>query len=142
VIEGQRRAWRAQRDDVLFGRSPCGSDGERLVTLDAIDEAWSDYLAAIAELRAGTPWQSLGGQDPLRTFVGEAHAMHTRMTASIDEDVQARLASSAAGTAIGRQRGATWTFLTTDEPFGPMTERVMRGLVRLFPKITSGVISK
>lgn len=132
VIEGQRRAWRGRRDDVLHGRTPCGSDRERLVMLDAIDEAWSDYLAAIAELRAGSPWQSLGGQDPLRRFASEAHAMYGRMTASLDEDVRARLAAPAAGTTGGHQRGATWTYLTTDEPFGPLTERVMRGLVRLF----------
>src|SRR4026208_1825146 len=30
-----------------------------------------------------------------------------------------------------RQRGATWTYLTTDEPFGSMTERAMRGLARM-----------
>lgn len=120
------------RDDVLHGRIPCASDGERQVRLDATDEAWSDYLAAFAELRAGSPWQSLGGQDPLRLFAGEAHAMFARMRASLDQDVRARLAAPAAGTSGGRQRGATWTYLTTDEPFGPMTERVMRGLVRLF----------
>jgi uncharacterized protein YegJ (DUF2314 family) len=28
------------------------------------------------------------------------------------------------------QRGATWTYLTTDQPFGTATERVMRGLMR------------
>ena len=132
IVEGQRRAWREHRDDVLHGRIPCGSDGGHQVRLDATDEAWSDYLAAIAELRAGSPWQSLGGQDPLRLFAREAHAMFARMTASLDEDVRARLAAPAAGTTVGRQRGATWTYLTTDEPFGPMTERVMRGLVRLF----------
>ena len=58
--------------------------------------------------------------------------MYARMTASLDEDVRARLAAPATGTTAGHQRGATWTYLTTDEPFGPLTERVMRGLVRLF----------
>ena len=132
IVEGQRRAWRERRDDVLHGRTACPSDRERQVRLDAIDDAWSDYLAAIAELRAGSPWQSLGGQDPLRLFASEAHAMFTRMTASLDEDVRTRLAAPAAVATGGHQRGATWTYLTTDEPFGPMTERVMRGLVRLF----------
>jgi len=37
-------------------------------------------------------------------------------------------------TADWRERGATWTYLTTDEPFGTMTERAMRGLVRMVQK--------
>jgi hypothetical protein len=28
------------------------------------------------------------------------------------------------------QRGATWTYLTTDQPFGTWWQRVMRGLIR------------
>ena len=27
-----------------------------------------------------------------------------------------------------RERGATWTYLTTDEPFGHLSERIMKGL--------------
>ena len=27
-------------------------------------------------------------------------------------------------------RGATWTYLTTDQPFGTATERIMRGIAR------------
>ena len=37
-----------------------------------------------------------------------------------------------------RERGATWTYLTTDEPFGSMTARVMRGLVSMFKKGIKG----
>ena len=29
-----------------------------------------------------------------------------------------------------RQRGATWTYLTTDQPFGSGAQRIFRGLVR------------
>jgi hypothetical protein len=56
--------------------------------------------------------------------------MFGRMTESIDEEIEERLASAPADDATPRQRGATWTYLTTDEPFGPLTERVMRALVK------------
>jgi preprotein translocase subunit SecA len=131
VIEGQRLAMRDRRDAVLTGETPVASDLERQVTLETIDDLWADYLAAIAELRAGTPWQSLGGRNPHQTYLAEVHGMFERMLASIDEEVQARLAQESAGAAAPRQRGATWTYLTTDEPFGPMTQRIMRTIVRM-----------
>jgi preprotein translocase subunit SecA len=124
VIEGQRLTMRERRDDVLSADSAV-----RQLTLEVIDELWSDYLAAIAELRAGTPWLTLGGKDPHRTFLSEVHGMFEQMIGSIDAEVQLRLADPAASDAV-RQRGATWTYLTTDEPFGPMTQRIMRTLVR------------
>ena len=34
-----------------------------------------------------------------------------------------------------RQRGATWTYLTTDEPFGHLTERIMQGLKRMIKRL-------
>lgn len=37
-----------------------------------------------------------------------------------------------AGGVNPRERGATWTYLTTDEPFGLLTERIMLGLRRVF----------
>jgi hypothetical protein len=57
--------------------------------------------------------------------------MFERMSASIDDEVQSRLVEYEAGGAPPRQRGATWTYLTTDEPFGPMTGRIIKGLIRM-----------
>ena len=125
---------RERRDAVLTGRTRAASDLERQVTLETMDDLWSDYLAAITELRAGTPWLSLGGKDPHRTFLSEVHTMFGQMTMSIVEEVQERLAQGGPGDAASRQRGATWTYLTTDEPFVPMTQRIMRGLVRMIRK--------
>jgi preprotein translocase subunit SecA len=130
VIEGQRLAMR-QRREALLTTGVSASERERQVTLDTIDDLWSDYLAAIAELRAGSPWVSIGGRDPLRTYLAEVHAMFERMMASIDLEVAERLARTDTADAATRQPGATWTYLTTDEPFGPMTQRIMRGLVRM-----------
>ena len=102
------------------------------MTLEVLDDLWSDYLAAIADLRAGTPWLSIGGKDPHRTYLAEVHAMFEQMTGSIDDEVQVRLAGTDAGETVGRQRGATWTYLTTDEPFGPLTQRIIKGVIRKF----------
>jgi preprotein translocase subunit SecA len=130
VIEGQRLAMRERRDAVLEMEAGSSDPAARQITLEVLDDLWSDYLAAITELRAGTPWLSLGGKDPHRTYLAEVHAMFERMTASIDEEVEARIADPASHTP-GRQRGATWTYLTTDEPFGPLTERIIRGVMRM-----------
>jgi preprotein translocase subunit SecA len=96
-----------------------------------IDDLWSDYLAAVAELRAGTVWISLGGGNPMGDFLIRLHAMFGELNATIDEEIAQRLEADAASPADWRERGATWTYLTTDEPFGTMTERAMRGLVKM-----------
>jgi len=127
VLEGQRLAMRARRDGVLCDRAMAART--RQITLATLDDLWADYLAAIAELRAGTPWLSLGGKDPLRSFLTEVHGMYEELGRTIDEETAARLQQPAAADTIVRDRGATWTYLTTDEPFGPMSQRIMRNLV-------------
>ena len=139
VLEGQRLAMRARRDGVLFDQT---MDARmRQVTLTTLDDLWADYLAAIAELRAGTPWLSLGGKDPHRSFLREVHAMYEELGRTIEEETAARLTQPAAADAIVRDRGATWTYLTTDEPFGPLTQRIMRNLVRQIRALRSKKIT-
>ncbi len=123
VIEGQRQAVQRRRQAILTGETACASELERLVTLAAIDDLWSDYLAAVADLRAGITWVSLGGKDPFHHYLTRVHALFEQFQASVEEEAQK---TGAAPT----QRGATWTYLTTDQPFGNMTERFIRGLVR------------
>ena len=123
---------------MLTGAAPCRSELERLVTLETIDHLWSDYLAAANDLRAGTIWFSLAGADPFRDYVSRLHAMFQEFARTIEAEVPVRLARATASGADPRQRGATWTYLTTDEPFGSMTERAMRGLVRMFRQRTGG----
>ncbi len=131
VLEGQRLALQARRQGVLTGEIPCESETERLITLTTIDDLWSDYLAAVAELRAGTIWISLGGGNPVGDFVVRLHAMFEELNRAIDDEIDLRLEQDAVSPAGWRERGATWTYLTTDEPFGTMTERAMRGLVKM-----------
>ena len=53
VIEGQRQKIGARRQAILTGETPCSSELERLVSLATIDDLWSEYLAAITDLREG-----------------------------------------------------------------------------------------
>jgi preprotein translocase subunit SecA len=126
VVEGQRQRIADRRQQALT--APSASELERLVTLDTIDELWSDYLAVVSELRASTIWVSLGGGNPFREYLRSVHEMFQELTRTIDEEIAARLERAATHGFEPRQRGATWTYLTTDEPFGTMTERLMRRL--------------
>jgi preprotein translocase subunit SecA len=138
LLEGQRLALQQRRQDVLTGALTCESDNERLVTLTTIDDLWSDYLAAVAELRAGTVWISLGGGNPMGDFLIRLHAMFQELQRTIDEEIAARLGTADLSAAGLRERGATWTYLTTDEPFGSMSERAMRGLVSMVRRTLRG----
>jgi preprotein translocase subunit SecA len=131
VVEGQRQQIAGRRQQVLDGTSACESELARLVTLDTIDDLWSDYLAVVSELRASTIWVSLGGGNPFREYLRSVHAMFQELTRTIGDETAARLEQVKTHGIERRQRGATWTYLTTDEPFGTMTERMMRKLAML-----------
>jgi preprotein translocase subunit SecA len=131
LIEGQRQRIADRRQRALTGDQQELSELERRVTLDTIDDLWSDYLAAASELRASTIWVSLGGGNPFRNYLFTVHAMFQELTAAIDLEVAARLERAAEQGLEPRQRGATWTYLTTDEPFGSLTARILRGLGRM-----------
>ena len=131
VIEGQRQQIQGRRQDVLTGRTPCGSETERLVTLAAIDELWADHLASVAELREGTVWLALGGREPLHDYLTRVHELFLELQERIDDEVLRRLAEAEAGRWDPSSPGATWTYLTTDQPFGSMTERALKGLRRM-----------
>jgi preprotein translocase subunit SecA len=137
IVEGQRQLIADRRQRLLAAHQSSASDIERLVTLDTIDDLWSDYLAAVSELRASTIWVSLGGGNPFREYLRTAHAMFQELTRTIDEEIAARLEHASTHGVEPRQRGATWTYLTTDEPFGTMTERLMRRLAVMLNRLRS-----
>ena len=138
VVEGQRQQIAERRQWVLTGQQASGSELERLVTLDTIDDLWSDYLAVVSELRASTIWVSLGGGNPFREYLLTVHAMFQELTRTMDGEIAARLERASTLGIEPRQRGATWTYLTTDEPFGTMSERLMRRLGLMLRSIVSG----
>ena len=86
------------------------------------------HLAAIAHLKAGTAWISMGYQDPFQHYLGQVHAMYGELERAFTDELAHPDVDTPHASAM--QRGATWTYLTTDEPFGPMTARVLRRLLR------------
>jgi hypothetical protein len=49
----------------------------------------------------------------------------------LDDEIARRIEEAAAEGIDPSQRGATWTYLTTDQPFGSWNERIIRGLMRM-----------
>jgi preprotein translocase subunit SecA len=129
VIEGQRQAVQQRRQPILSGKRPCSSELERLISLATIDEFWAEHLGAVAELRDGSQWVSLGGKDPLHYYLKTVHQMFEEFELTIDEEILKRVAEAQASGLSPMERGATWTYLTTDQPFGTMQERFMRGMI-------------
>ena len=135
-IEGQRHRLQSYRQQVLEGEIPCASELERLITLRTIDDLWSDYLARVADFRSGVQWLSWGRRDPHYEYLNAIHEWFPELEAALPEEVAKRLRAAEAGSlADPGERGTVWTYLTTDEPFGNWTERIIRGLQR---KVKSG----
>jgi preprotein translocase subunit SecA len=105
---------------------------ERRVTLEKIDDIWSDYLAAISELRGGIHWVSWTGKDPLHSFLTRATAIFEEAREQIDAEVLEAMKDESVIERGGVQgsfnRGATWTYLVSDQPFGTLQERWARAV--------------
>jgi preprotein translocase subunit SecA len=127
VIEGQRQRIQERRQPMLAAEMP---ELERVVALTTIDDLWSEHLAAVSELRSGVHWYSWGGRDPLHEYLTRVDTLYRELEDRLDGETAARLEEARAKGIDPSQRGATWTYLTTDRPFGDYTERVLRGLVR------------
>ena len=144
-VEGQRHRIHSRRQAVLEGRIPCKSDLERLITLRTIDDLWADCLARVADFKSGVQWQSyassvpfflsLDRRDPHSTFLRQIHVWFQELEAAMPAEIGRRLAEAEAGGAPDTgERGAVWTYLTTDQPFGGWTKRVLDGIRRKRPR--------
>jgi preprotein translocase subunit SecA len=127
VVEGERQHIQARRQAILESEGP---ELERRVALTTMDDLWSEFLAAVAELRSGVQWYSWGGRDPLHEYLTRVDAMCRELDERIPVETAERLEKARLGEAGPPQRGATWTYLTTDRPFGDLTERFMKGVMR------------
>lgn len=127
VIEGQRHALLQTREEVLQRCENEPNEPEWPIRLDAIDEAWACYLEEVAHLKSGFPWLNLGGREPLSEFLHRVDELFTQLWQQVDHETAERLAN---GETTPPRRGATWTDLTVDQPFGTGMERIMKGLAR------------
>jgi preprotein translocase subunit SecA len=135
IVEAQRQQILARRDRVLTGHEPSQPELTRQVMLDTIDDLWADYLTAVSDLRADAVWISLGAANPFANYIVQIDRMFRELERTIDAEWPVRLAQAAGAGVAPRQRGATWTYLTTDEPFGHLTERIMQGLKRMMKRL-------
>jgi preprotein translocase subunit SecA len=127
-----------------LGDDELEKSGGRLA-LAIIDELWSDYLANVAEMKSGIHWIEFGGRDPLYEFLLGEREIYADFHPFVRKEV-----ADAFGTAEihdGRiyfrnterlERGATWTYLTSDHPFGTISDRIAQGGRRLFKKMIGG----
>ncbi|MGA2652286.1 MAG: DEAD/DEAH box helicase [Terracidiphilus sp.] len=130
VVEGQRQRVQERRQGILTGETPCASELEKLVSLTTIDELWSDHLAGVSGLREATQWTSWANHNPLHEYLKDIDDMYRAMEATVEEEIPKRVAQAEAGGLDPTERGATWTYLTTDQPFGSIEERIVDGLRR------------
>jgi preprotein translocase subunit SecA len=128
VVEGQRQAVQERRQSILIGETECASELERLVSLTTIDDLWAEHLAGVSGLREATQWTSWANHDPLHEYLKDIDGMFRAMQAAVEEEIPKRLAQAEETGIDPAQRGATWTYLTTDMPFGSMQERITAGL--------------
>ena len=107
-------------------------DVERRLTLLTLDRAWSQYLADLQALRDEVHLVTLDGRDPLTEFTRAAIASFERLIENVESEIVEAFATlpitregvdwDAAGL---RGPSATWTYLVSDQVFGP---NVLRGL--------------
>ena len=126
ALEGQRQMLQSYRQEVLTGDA---AEFDRLVTLRAIDDLWSDHLATVAELRGGIQWVSWTGRDPLFAFLSRIDGIFRELMDSLPEEIESRLQEARESGLDPLQRGATWTYLTTDNPFGKLSDRIRKGIL-------------
>ena len=140
VTEGRRLAIQQRRQQILDGTTPSVSEVERLVRLTTIDELWCEYLSALAEIRSGVQWVSLagggrdplqdfwrfGGFDPFREYVKKVDALFEELLAAIESETAEKLEKSEIVELEPLRRGTTWTYITTDKPFGTWMQSALR----------------
>ncbi len=121
LIEQQRRIlYEQRREDV--------EQGAPVAELIRIDGLWADHLAYVTELRNGTVWLALAGKDPLPSFLQSARELFERLLTDLEEPAEVERS-------IPAQRGATWTYVIKDQPFGNLTDRLCAGLRRRLREI-------
>jgi preprotein translocase subunit SecA len=143
-VEGQRHRIHTFRQEILEGKTAYSSDLEKSVALRTIDELWSDYLARLAEFRSGLPWLdwglsglpmlSLDRRNSQYEYAQNIHRWFSELEAEIPLEIARRVSEAQETGVHPGERGAVWTYLTTDQPFGSWTTRFVSGLRRKFKK--------
>ena len=82
--------WHTRRAAFTAAGEGSVADAERCIALQAIDGAWSDHLAFVADLREGVHLVALGGQDPLTRFTSQVITAFD----ALEEEIERRVATA------------------------------------------------
>jgi len=121
-FEGQRNKIHVWRQEILESDSP---DRDKRITLRTIDDMWADHLARVSEYREGVHWVQWTGRDPHREYLLKIDEWFREMEASLPDEIARRIESSGPDFT---DRGAVWTYLTTDRPFAQWKREFSRRL--------------
>jgi preprotein translocase subunit SecA len=105
----------------------------RLIVLAHLDEAWSDHLAVLDDVREGIHLRALARESPLEEFRKIANetfdpffeVVYERAAATLGD---ADITEAAIAHTGPRRPTSTWTYLVTDDPFGSEADRFLTGL--------------
>ena len=121
-FEGQRNKIHMWRQAILESGLP---QREKRITLLTIDAAWAEHMARVSEYRSGVQWVSWTGRDPHHDYLLRIDEWFRQMEARLPNRIAGRVASNDPDVA---DRGAVWTYLTTDQPFEQWKREVSRRL--------------
>lgn len=119
-LEGQRRQIQERRQEILESDMP---EREKRITLRTIDDLWADHLARASEYRSGVQWVSWAGRDPHREYLLKITEWFREMEAALPQEIARHIESDGAEM---NDRGAVWTYLTTDRPMGVLKHEISR----------------
>jgi preprotein translocase subunit SecA len=105
----------------------------RVIVLAHLDQAWSDHLAALDEVREGIHLRALARESPLDEFRKIAAETFDPFFDTVYERAAETLADAdVTDTAVvhsgPRRPTSTWTYLVTDDPFGSEADRFLTGV--------------
>ncbi len=139
-VEGQRHRIHGFRQQILEGKTEYFSELEKSIALRTIDDVWADYLARLAEFRSGMPWLnwglvglpmlSVGRRDSQYEYAQKIHQWFSELEADLPLEIARRLEEAKESGTGPSERGAVWTYLVTDQPFGTLGHRFAAGLRR------------
>jgi hypothetical protein len=75
---------------------------------------------------------SLDRRDPHYEYAQKIHQWFKELEAELPVEIARRVAEAEAAGGDPSERGAVWTYLTTDQPFGSWSTRLAAGLRRKF----------
>ena len=90
-------------------------------------------LPELKEMNPGNPIQNyfkFGVFDPFREYIKRLDTLFEELQSAIDSEIPKRLENAEANGLDPSRRGATWTYITTDQPFGIAMQTALRALVK------------